>query len=213
VRTLCLVLISLPAAEVYAQDDFYYPVDSNWRFRLNFGFGIWESQHNLNEAGIGEFDEGPVTLEIGVDYRLSEWGNVDIYLGLDAGLLTTESDIPGQYTSPTSDAGYLLPSLALYFGNPESPRFNFRAGGGRYSVEFSEVVDYYNFNRNFSESAFGTFAGAGIDFPMGITRRNSITLDSRVHFVDFGEVEQLGPTAGTLEGPIWTVQLGWAFRF
>lgn len=42
---------------------------------------------------------------------------------------------------------------------------------------------------------------------------HSITLDTRVHFVDFGPVEQLGPDPGNLEGPIWTIQLGWAWRF
>jgi hypothetical protein len=197
-----------------AQDYLDYPDNPAWRFRLNFGFGLWESQQNLDPVGIGDFDAGPAVFEIGADFRLAEWGNLDLYLGLDGGLMTTESDIPGQFTSPTSDASYLAPSLALYVGEFAAPRLNLRAGAGRYTVEFSEWIDTTSLNRTFRESTFGAFAGVGLDLPLQIgSGLNSISLDSRVHFVDFGEVERLGPNNGHLEGPIWTIQLGWARRF
>ena len=210
----CFGLFALFAPAASAQSDFYYPLDPDWRFRLNLGFGLWESQHNLDPAGPGEFDEGPVTFEIGGDVRLADWDSMDLFLGIDAGIMTTESDIEGQFTSPTSDLGYLLPSLALYFGDVERPRLNLRAGFGRYSVEYSEWLDLTSLNRSFSEASFGGFVGAGVDFPLQFgSGRHSITLDTRTHFVDFGDVTRLGPDAGKLEGPIWTVQLGWAVRF
>ena len=213
-RLLWLIILVVCSSQASAQDDFYYPANPDWRFRFNFGFGIWESQEDLSAIGPGEFDTGPFVIEIGVDKRVAKWGKSDVYIGLDAGLLTTESDLPGQYTSPTSNATYVTPSIAIYMGDIDTTRFNVRAGVGHYSVEFGEIIDLTTFNRSFSESAFGTFVGAGIDFPLESgSGLNSITLDTRVHFVDFGDVTQLGPTPGRLEGPIWNVQLGWGRRF
>jgi hypothetical protein len=206
--TLCL----FPSA-ANAQNDFYYPVNPDWRFRASLGFGLWDSQRELDTVG-GEFDDGPFVLELGIDYRLTEWGNVDIYAGLDGGFMTTASDILGIYTSPTSDVVYFAPSVALYFGEDSSTRFNFRAGAGRYSVEFSEWIDNTSLNRSFSETEFGLLLGAGVDFPLGFgSGLNSITLETRAHFVDFGPVQQLGPDSGNLDGPIWTFQFGWGRRF
>ena len=213
-RLTCLIMLVFCSSQTNAQDDFYYPADPDWRFRLNFGFGLWESQEDLSAVGPGEFDAGPIVIEIGVDRRVAKWGRSDVYIGLDAGLLTTESDLPGQYTSPTSDASYVTPSIAVYIGDFDATRFNVRAGVGHYRVEFGEIIDLTTFNRSFSESAFGSFVGAGIDFPLGAGNGlHSITLATRVHFVDFGDVTQLGPTPGRLEGPIWNVQLGWGWRF
>lgn len=215
-KTLAMILVValMSSTTTLAQENFYYPGDPDWRFRLNFGFGLWESQQELDPAGPGEFDAGPATLELGFDYRLAEWGETDVYVGLDAGMMITQSDIQGVYTSPTSDLGYLVPSFAFYFGDFEYARLNVRAGVGRYSVEYSEWLDYNSLNRSFSEASFGSMVGAGVDIPLRFgSGLNSITLDTRMHFVDFGEVVQLGPDTGYLEGPIWTIQLGWARRF
>lgn len=216
-KTLAVFLVSLlslsTAAAAQSHYD-YYPDDADWRLRLNFGFGLWEGQQDLDPAGTGEFDAGPVTFEFGGDYRVADWDTTDLYVGLDLGIMTTESDIEGQFTSPTSDLGYILPSLALYFGASDSRRLNVRAGYGRYSVEYSEWVDLTSLNRSFSETAFGGFVGAGVDFPLQAgSGRHSITLDTRLHFVDFGEVVRLGPDTGNVAGPIWTIQLGWGWRF
>jgi hypothetical protein len=199
---------------VNAQDDLLGDADAAWRFRLSLGFGQWDAQRELDTGGPGEFDSGPFVFELGVDYRLAEWGKSDVYVGVDGGIMTTQSDIPGVYTSPTSDVAYFAPSVGFYFGDYSSTRFNLRAGVGRYSVEFSELIDYTSLNRTFSETAFGPFVGAGIDIPLKFgSGLNSITLESRAHFVDFGQVEQLEPENGNLEGPIWTIQVGWSRRF
>lgn len=191
-----------------------YLADPDWRFRLNFGLGLWPDQELLDSGTSGEFDAGPLVLEIGGDYRLAAWGEHHFYLGLDAGLMTTQSDIPGRFTSPTSDVSYLLPSLAVYRGGYDEPRLNFRAGVGRYRVEFSELVDTTSLNTTFSASEFGYFVGLGLDFPLGVgSGLNSMTLDARAHFVDFGEVQRLASRPQDLSGPIWTLQLGWGRRF
>lgn len=213
-RLISLILFIFIPALTSAQGQFDYLSDPDWRFRLNFGLGLWPAQESLDSGTSGEFDAGPLVLEFGGDYRIAKWGDHDLYLGLDAGLMSTQSDIPGRFTSPTSDVSYFLPSFALYRGDYDAPRLNLRAGVGRYRVEFSELVDTTSINRTFSASEFGYFVGLGIDFPLSVgSGLNSITLESRAHFVDFGEVERLGSLSQNLNGPIWTLQIGWSRRF
>lgn len=213
-RVILLISFVFIPVLTCAQGQFDYLENPAWQIRLNFGLGLWPDQELLDSGTSGEFDSGPLVLEIGADYRVAEWPNHHLYLGLDAGFMSTQSDIPGRFTSPTSDVAYLLPSLALYRGGHDEPRLNLRAGVGRYRVEFSELVDTTSINRTFSASEFGYFVGLGFDLPLNFgSGLNSITLDSRAHFVDFGEVERLGFLSQNLSGPIWTLQLGWSRRF
>jgi hypothetical protein len=209
-----LILIIFLTSAAAAQDAWYDNANPDWRFRASLGFGQWDAQRDLDNGGPGEFDSGPLVGELGIDYRLAEWGSTDVYFGVDGGFMTTGSDIPGKFTSPTSDLLYIAPSVAFYFGDYSSWRLNVRAGVGRYSIEFSELIDTVTFNRTFSEVAFGGYFAAGIDFPLAAgSGLNSITLDIHAHLVDFGQVEQLGPHNGNLQGPIWTIQFGWGRRF
>lgn len=211
---LFLIALLFCLARVGAAGEVGGTEDPDWRFTLIFGPGDWSSQEDLSIGGSTVFDSGPYALGVGVGRRVAELGDSDLYIGLDAGVLRTDVNLPARHDVRASHTVIFAPSVALYFDDPDARRLNVRAALGYYSADYDGVDDLTSLDRSFSESALGGFVGAGVDFPLELgSGMNSFVLDVRVHFVDFGDVAQPGPTPTRLHGPIWTFQFGWARRF
>jgi len=209
-------MLSAPAAEVGELPPFVDHKAPKWTASLGLGYQHWPAAGDLDTEPFGEFDDGGWHIYGSVHAPWRNLGSGDLRYGLDAGLMSNDSDIraPGDIGDLAADILYLTPSLKWSFGKSGKTRLNLEAGAGLY---WAEIKEFWNSGygvqegtQHFEEIAPGGFLGISADFPITAGRDSTwaINLGARVHYADFGEVGALGRDLGNLDGPITTVQIG-----
>lgn len=197
-----------------------------WRYKTSFftillGGVYWEDLGEVEPTlGVaqpgdyGNFDAWGYNLEFGYHRRLRLRPNDELRAGLDLGVFFNENSesfdaviLPSGRTIEgrlNSRGLYLTPSVRWLFGSRPFYRWYLGAGAGYYELDFVEQVGGWETEEYFSSSTFGGYLSVGVVF-------RYFCLESKVHFVDFGDVGRLAPEAGDLTGPIYLFQFGWTF--
>jgi hypothetical protein len=189
---------------------------NRYQARLMLGVTHWNGLSDIDTGGNGSFDEYGFNLEFSVHGRVTEVFGRDLLVGADLGLWSHESDVFAVQEDLTVRGLYLTPSLRLVFGSPRSTRVNLETGAGLYMVDFTEIIDsgyyYVEGEEKFDSSALGGYVGVSADIPVNMWGTElDVSVATKVHFADFGEVEGLGPEPTNLNGPIFMLQAGVAF--
>jgi len=213
-----LLLLAWPAVASSQPLDEYYD-SRNWNFYVGAGVAQWQTLRDAEAASGGRFDAASFVLQTGVDRQIFDRGSSGLSAGIDAGLLSTSSNIPGRYTDLTSQAYWIGPTLTYRFGRLSAINLSLRGGLAYYGVDLVEIVEFENggyssfieVNRPWSSTSVGASLGLrlAIPFSRGLYG-NSLYFDLSGHSFDFG---QPGPSGGTLDGPVWALQAGWGHRF
>ncbi|HEX5053256.1 MAG TPA: hypothetical protein VFZ65_15885 [Planctomycetota bacterium] len=195
---------------------------------LCIGGSYWSNLGDLDTNGagivpgaIGEFDTWGWALDLGYDHVVMRNRNFDWSLGLETGWSTFESNGRGVY-SPSSDVTasmwYIAPATRWHF--PLSPRSMVIAGVGvgYYGFAIDEVSTYYYGwwygydSRTLNED--GTIGGfASVAFDYDVAPGAALRLDNKVHFVHYEGLNSLLPNESSVDGPIWTFELGIVIKF
>ncbi len=199
-------------------------------FTVLLGAVYWKNLHDIeydfsvsNPTEYGTFNEWGYNIELGYHRQVSRWLENDVLLGIDFGIFNNENDkdfsvtiLPsGRRLKGSIDARtlYITPSVRLLIEKKGYPRFLVGSGLGYYLVDFAEQlsggmeVDEY-----FEEVTIGGYLSLGVDFPLSnLSERTALRVESKVHFVNFGDLGGIAPEAGDLKGPVYMFQVGITF--
>lgn len=182
----------------------------------------WPALAELDPAAAGRFDDTGFALGGAFHVPIASSGGGELLAGVDLWVGGVDSSIAGLYDTLVARDFYLGPSLKY---RPAFLRtFYLDAGIGLHLVDVADVSDYYLAGievRNWESSAVGAYVGATWDAGMMREgRHGGLYMSVEVHYVDLGQVYDeatgfgplLGAAAGTLDGPLYLVQFGYAGR-
>ena len=204
-----------------AEDDVTVWVSrSGPRWEAALGVQSWPGLTDLDIASEGSFDNVGFSLSLAAHWPYKNFGRSELLAGIDLGFISHESDIRFTSDSLVARNAYITPSVKWMFAN----RYSFDAGFGYYILDMAEIVGEYPAyweTQLWEDGSAGGYIGATFDFPTKERGQDhGVTLNVKIHFVDFGRVqdeftglpETLGPDAGNLSGPIYALQLGYRWR-
>ncbi len=116
---------------------------------------------------------------------------------------------------------YLAPSIRWYFGDAE--QYSLDAGVGFHLLDLAELSSFGSATlevEHWEETAVIPYIGASWDVPRKQEKATRFSLGVKVHFADFGVVQDedpllpatLGPDAGELSGPSIVLHAGVSWR-
>ena len=210
-----LLLIAIPTFAETTQ-----PMPAS-RYEVWMGVTNWPSLADLQPVAAGSFDSIGLGLGAAMHVPLRQFENGDLLVGVDGFIVGTTSNISGLIDELLARHLYLGASLKWAFGDARNLQLD--AGFGYHLADLAQVSsEYWGVEHEaWEEAKLGAFVGATRDIGAGHGGRQSgLTLALKVHFVDFGTVSDediflepiLGPNAGSLEGPIYLLQVGFSYR-
>lgn len=198
-----VLLVAAPSA---------FGADRLWQFSVFAGYQQWKSLADLNPETSGSFDKGGWLLGGAVHRSVGVVAKGDVAVGIELGAFPHESSIPGLDKDLYARGMYLTPTVEWSRPVGGDVRVDVDGGVGYYLVDFVELIcgaPCVDAEEVFEKGRLGGFVGLGIE-PFRYSW-GTIFAQVRVHFVDFGQVQELGPDAGRLDGPIWMLGVGARF--
>jgi hypothetical protein len=194
---------------------------------IMFGGSMWNDLGNLDPRGVGppghfgDFDDWGFAFDMGYDRVISGNEHGDFTLGLEFGWSTFENDGSGlisPYSEITASMFYVTPVVRWMWHLSRIVTITPGFGAGYYGFSIDEYdTYYYGWYWGYSgrtlnqDSAFGGFASLATDFHMSPT--SAIRIDNKFHFVEFEGLDSLMPLADDVDGPIYTLEIGFVFSF
>ena len=192
------------------------------RWEAAIGAHSWPALADLDVASEGSFDNAGFNLSLAVHVPWKRIDRSELPAGIDLGFMSNESDIRYRYDTLVARNGYITPSIKWMFGHHH--RYSLDAGLGYYFLDMTEIAGEYPAyweTRLWEEGSVGGYIGGTFDFAStDPSKSHGITVNLKIHFVEFGRVSDelvtfpstLGPDAGDLSGPIYAMQLGYRWR-
>lgn len=226
-RVLIVVALAALGVSTYAQPIEEQPeapgVQLGSRWAVSLDLLVWPSLTDLQPQSGGSFDSLGFGLEGSWHTPVAHFKNSELMLGIDGMIGGTDSGINATYDQLIARQFYLGGSVKWAFGDARNIALD--AGIGYHQVDMADVS--YSWwttyeNEHWSAEAASSFVGFTWDIGAGTPGKSSgLSLGLRVHFVDFGTVSDadrygiypaLGPDAGTLEGPLYMIKIGYSGR-
>jgi len=210
-RLLGLLLLAgpYPAIPDDAPDPLTEEITRGTRFALQLGGHAWPAMADLESSIGGAFDDWGLDIE--VNWHVKARAPRRWLWGVDLGLFFTESNIPGQSSDLSARGMYLTPSIKLPVA--ATGLFYLDAGLGLYIVDFAELdCESVNFcfeaEEKWEATRLGGYLGASMDILPRPGSRFRGSVGFKIHYADFGTPNGIGPSPGTLDGPIVMLLLG-----
>jgi hypothetical protein len=195
------------------------------RLAIGIGFDVWPDVGDLRALAPGDFDSTGFTIELSAHWPRAKPRPRNLMFGIDFGVFTNDSDITHVREDIISRGLYITPSIKLPIGDSDRRRYYFDTGLGYYMVDVAEVETYkfggYSEDELWENSSFGGYIGATVDFGLrSRERRGGFTMGAKIHWFDLGnvhdedpffDIDTLGQNAGTLGGPVYSIQFGYVF--
>jgi len=221
-RLLCLAgLMSAAVGLAQAADDIEWVTTTRGRYEIAIGAHSWPGLAGLQAAQGGAFDEVGFNLNLAAHWAVKRFAGSELLAGIDLGLMSNDSNIRFVWGDVTARNGYIAPSVKWMFGRRH--RYSLDAGLGYYVQDVAEVAGsypYYWETQLWEDSTVGGYVGTTIDFRGGDPyRTHGMMASFKVHFLEFGTVQDEGPLpttlggdAGSLSGPVYMLQFGYRWR-
>lgn len=173
------------------------------------GITNWDSVADLEPANGGGFDSDGNSLEFSLHFVVWATRYGDLLFGGDIGLFRNAGAgyIP-ELTTLSARGFYLTPSLKWRLGQYGHLRTHLEAGAGYYKIDLADA-DYFGGDEIWKERTLGGYLGLSFDFPFSIAYLEP-TVGLKVHYFDAGAAGGIGPDAGDVTGPVYTLQFGFA---
>ncbi len=221
IRCTCAALAAmlLAAGPVPAEDEVLEP---GWgRAEIWLGVSRFPGLADIRPLAGGDFDTTGLAIGGAWHWRVKQFANSELLAGVDCFVGATDSSVGGVISDLAVRHIYLGASLKWALG----PRRNVHldAGVGYHGLDMAELGEFiYGLEHvAWADGAGGAFVGATWDAGAGRPGRTSgLSLGFKVHFVDFGRVNDedtffvpiLGDDAGRLDGPVYMLQIGYGGR-
>ncbi len=212
---ITLILGVLAAAQVCAQSDSAgSPIGFGdyWNADLAFTYTFWDSLGDLEPAGRGgPFDTEAAGFDVSLEGSVGRLGNAIVFVGFNFGMAGFNSNIFLEEdfgTESNIDLTYAVGTLNFRLGNPGNQYVDIDVGLGAYNAG-NMYIDCIAVPACLASEISVTEPGGYIGASWAVWR--GLKLAGRIHYVDFGTIGSIGPESGTLEGPMYTAQIGWEF--
>jgi len=216
---LCAVaLFCVVTSEAWAEDEL-----SGKRWEVTLNFYDWEALADLTPQVGGSFDTVGVGFAGAMHWPVKRFENSELMLGAGAGIMASDSNVPGLVDELMVRQLFLAPSVRWIFG--EKHHFSLDAGVSYHLLDIAEASSGYGATgpeiEFFQKNMATPFVGFTWDINAGDTEMAAaFSIGLKVHFVDVGIVRdqdpfvptRLGPNAGKLDGTMIVLQLGSAAR-
>lgn len=210
------------AADATAQLEKFGGTRAGIRTEVWLALPGWPNLGDLRPAAGGSFKGIGYGIGAAAHWPLRQRDNGALLLGIEGAVMATESDIPAYLDELLARDAYVSVSAKWLMGRAQNASLDF--GLAYHLLDIAQLDSGYNVAVEFEsweESAAGFFVGAGWDVGAGKPGSSGgLSLGLKVHFVDFGIVRDedifiapvLGPNAGDLGGPIYSLQIGYRWR-
>ena len=222
-RAVCVLLAAtmLSGAALAHEED--PPTPRSMRWDLSLDLPIWPALGDLQPVASGSFDDLGFGLGMSAQWSVKQFASSELMLGIDGSIAATDSSVSGGYEDLLARQIYLGASAKWLVGDKRN--LSFDVGFGYHEVDMAQVdSDWYDTweHEHWSSSKPSGYIGATWDVGAGRPHRNDgVFVGFRVHFVDFGRVYDedtlspvpiLGTDAGTLDGPLYFLRIGYSSR-
>lgn len=213
------LLTTMLAAPALGHDDPPELRGSRWDVSLDLP--VWPALVDLQPMAGGSFRSTGFGLGVSGHFPVREFSNSELLIGGDLGFAATDSSIPAYAGDMLARQMYLGVSAKWLFG--KSRNLSLDAGIGYHEVDIAYVNSEWwgSIEREYwGKERVGGFVGATWDIGAARPEKNGgVFIGLRVHFTDFGQVYDaeyvgpiLGPDAGTLDGPMYMLRIGYSGR-
>ncbi len=217
---VALATIPLWACPAWAQDE-APPIASSSRAEIWLGVSSFPALGDIQPLAAGSFDTTGLGIGGAWHWPVKRFQNSELLLGIDGFIAANDSSVSGFIGDLAARHLYLGGSLKWALGARRN--FYLDVGGGYHELDMAELSDYvYGIEHEaWANSTGGAFVGATWDVGAGRPGKTAgLSLGLKVHFVDFGRVYDentflqpiLGDDAGSLDGPIYMLQIGYGGR-
>lgn len=205
-------LLLLPALQASAQNDDVF--GEYWGAYATLNYFSWDNLTNVVPLGTGgPFPENTgLGAELGGYTSVARWGSVWLLAGMELGLTGFNYDAvfdTGLLELESAMAlDYLSASMSFRFGDPGGRYLDLDLGLGSYLADTLYIdcaVIVRCFRADTDSSATGIYLGVSGMVGSGII------LGARIHNVDFDAIEAVDLGVSPLDGPIYSVFIGWEF--
>ena len=217
-----MLAIAMVAGSAWAESEEQAPIGTRWEL---WGAAIsYPALSDLEPEAGGAFNSTGFGIGLSAHWPVGEFDGSTLLVGVEGAFTSTSSDIPVYLDELYADDVYVALSTKWLLG--EQRRFALDAGLAYHFMDITQRENnyyYYDYEefQSWEESALGGFVGVTWDTWAGTPGRNGgLALALKVHFVDFGTVQDddifvepvLGPNAGDLDGPFYLLQVGYSSR-
>lgn len=209
-----LVCLGLLATAPAASGDTAAPHGGRSELWLNVM--SWPALDDVRPAAGGRFDSAGFGLGGALYVTLKQFEKSELLWGIEGFIGATDSNVEGVFDTILTRQLYLGGALKW---QPDSFRNVYLDTGlGYHLVDMAEVGDYLSGieRKVWDSSRASAYVGSTWDF-VGRDGRSGgrWMLGIRAYFADFGVVNgpgPIGPDAGRLDGPLYSVQIGYGVR-
>lgn len=216
-----MLAMAMAAGVAWADTDEQAPIGTRWE--LWGAATSWPALSDLEPEAGGSFNSTGFGIGASAHWPVGEFEASTLLIGVEGAFMSTSSNIPVYLDELLARDGYVGLSTKWLVGDKRA--FAFDAGLAYHLLDITQLesdnwYDYQEF-QSWEESALGGFVGMTWDSWAGKPGKNGgLALALKVHFVDFGTVQDedifvepvLGPDAGTLDGPLYVLQVGYSSR-
>lgn len=192
------------------------PPGPSGRAELWLAVTNWPSLEAIRPAAGGRFDAVGFGLGGALYLTAREYRQSSLLVGIDGFIAANESNVEGIFEELLARQLYLGGSVKWAFGEERS--FSVDAGVGYHLAEIAEVGDAFSgYEREVWDAhRVSGYIGATWDMPaVSLGSPGRWMLGFKVHFADFGTVDgpgPIGPDSGKLDGPLYSLQIGYGVR-
>ena len=208
-----LVIFALPFQPTNANEGAV--LGELWGVYGTLNYSSWEGLGDVQPLGRG----GPFqTTGVGIDFggytSIARLDSVWILAGGELGFLGLNSDVilesdPGSIKAESAfEVSLITASMTARFGQPGGRYVDLGVGLGKYYSD-TKYIDCSVILRCFGADTGDTATGAYLEFSG--TPGKGILVGARIHFVDFGPIEAVDLGVSRLEGPIYSIFIGWEY--
>ncbi len=220
-KALIALILVLSFAATTSLADEIQPQPYGARSEIWLAVTSWPALGDLQPATSGGFDAAGFGIGGAMHWPVRRSGNSELLVGFDGFIAATGSNISGVIDDVLARHLYLGGSIKWALGPSRNVQLD--AGLGFHLADMAEVsTEYIGIEHEAWEaSRVGAFIGGTWDIGAGRAGKTSgLSLSLKVHFVDFGAVQDedvlfqplFGADAGELDGPLYLLQVGWAGR-
>jgi len=186
-----------------------------WGAYATVNYSVWDGLGDVMPIGRGgPFETDGAGIDFGGYFSVARLGSAWVLAGGELGFLGLNSDVifePGSFSGPPEsrfEVNHIVASAALRFGQPASRYIDFGIGLGQY-IGDTKYIDCSVILRCFGAET--SDRPTGLSLSISGSPGLGIVLGARIHLVDFDPIEAVDLGMQGLDGPIYSIFVGWEF--
>jgi hypothetical protein len=207
---VALVILALPFQVAKSQED--SALGDYWAVYGSVNYSSWNGLGHVHPVGRGgPFDTHGIGFDFGGYTTVARLDSLWLLAGGELGYLGFNSDVifeDDPNLESAFEVNHFAASIKVRFGEPGGRYLDLGVGLGKYYSD-TKYIDCSVILRCFRAETGNDSSGTFIE--LSGTPGKGILVGARVHFVDFDPIEAVDLGLSRLEGPIYSIFVGWGY--